>query len=125
MHGIDGACAVTWLLAIMGGKQLRRETLICCQFESIISQSEISSRVCWPLTLDRLPLILGVQGREMMIGLCARARDSAACFIHTMDVSVRSAIREYTGVLLSEGVTLLILTEPIRVFFLRSAIGLT
>lgn len=62
----------------------------------------------------------------MMIGLCVRVGDSAACFIHTMDVSVQSTIREYTTVLLSEGVTLLILTEPIRLFFfLRGAIGLT
>lgn len=54
----------------------------------------------------------------MMIGLCVRTGDSAACFIHTMDVSVQSMIREYTTTaLLSEGVTLLILTEPIRVFF--------
>lgn len=51
-----------------------------------------------------------------MIGLCIRAGDSAACFIHTMDVSVQAMIREHTTVLLSEGVTLLILTEPIRFF---------
>lgn len=31
MHSIDGARAVTWLLAIMGQKQLRREPMICCQ----------------------------------------------------------------------------------------------
>lgn len=34
-----------------------------------------------------------------------------------MDVSALSMIREYTTELLSEGVTLLILTEPIRLFF--------
>lgn len=86
--------------------------------QSIISQSKISSRICWLPTPDRLLLILDVQGQEMMIGLCVRTGDSAACFIHTMDVSVQSTIREYTTTaLLSEGVTLLILTEPIRFFF--------
>lgn len=52
-----------------------------------------------------------------MIGLCVRMGDIAACFINTMDVSVHDMIREYTTVLLSEGVTLLILTEPISFFF--------
>lgn len=60
-----------------------------------------------------------------MIDQCIRAGDSAARFTNTMDVSVQSMIREYTTVLLSEGVTLLILTEPIRLFFLRSTVGLT
>lgn len=52
----------------------------------------------------------------MMIGLCVRVGDSTACFIHTMDVSEQSMIREHTTVLLSEGVILLILTEPISFF---------
>ncbi len=53
----------------------------------------------------------------MMIRLCVRMGDSAACFIHTMDVSVQGTIRKNTTtVLLSQGVTLLILTEAIRFF---------
>lgn len=52
-----------------------------------------------------------------MIGLCVRAGDSSACFIHTMDLSEQSMIREYTTVFLSEGVSLLILTEAIRFLF--------
>lgn len=51
-----------------------------------------------------------------MIAVCVRAGDSAACFILTMDVSVQNMIRELTTVLLCEGVTLLIFTEPIRFF---------
>lgn len=43
-----------------------------------------------------------------------------------MDVFTHDEIREHAAALLSEGVTLLIFTAPIRVFFfLRSAIGLT
>lgn len=59
----------------------------------------------------------------MMIVLCVGSGDSAACFILTMHVSVQNMIREYTLVLLREGVTLLILTEPIR-FFSSSTVPL-
>lgn len=52
-----------------------------------------------------------------MISLRIRAGDSAASFIHTVDVSAQTLIREYSTVLLYKGVTLLILTEPIRSFF--------
>lgn len=60
-----------------------------------------------------------------MTSLCIRVGDSTACFIQTMDVSVQRLIREYSTALLSEGVTLLILTEPIRFFLLCNAIRLT
>lgn len=55
------------------------------------------------------------------MGLCVKTGDSADDFIRTMDVSVQDMIRhkgKQTTVLLSEGVTLLILTEAIRLFFL-------
>lgn len=58
----------------------------------------------------------------MMIGLCVRVGDSTVCFIHTVNVSEQSVIREHSTLLISEGVTLLILTEPISFFFLRIAI---
>lgn len=54
------------------------------------------------------------------MGLCVKTGDSADDFIRTMDVSVQDMIRHkgiQTTVLLSEGVTLLILTEAIRLFF--------
>lgn len=61
----------------------------------------------------------------MMIGPVRKGlEDSAACFIHTMDVSVQRPDKEYTTVLLSEGVTLLILTEAIRFFSLSLSLSL-
>lgn len=52
----------------------------------------------------------------MLIGLCVRVSDSVTNFAHSMDVSMQSD-KAHTRVHLSQGVTLLILTQPIRFFF--------
>lgn len=57
-----------------------------------------------------------IKGREMMIGMCMRRGGG---FIHVVDVSVQSAIREYDSAA-SEGPTLLILTGTIRPLFFLS-----
>lgn len=56
----------------------------------------------------------------MMRSPCIRVEAGTACFIAAVGVSVERSIREYSAVLFFfffVGVTLLILTEPIRFFF--------